>query len=160
MAINELRSPEWPYRIALLLVLAAVSIAMGVAADSASESAVGVAGSICLALLAWRATKVRLVIGESTISDVGMFGKRTYVRRSVTAVGIGRGGGLIDGYCIILSLEGRRDMPLRASRAYSLVPSTAHLMRLGKMLEVVRRWRQEPRGASDPPIGPGPVSDR
>lgn len=144
---RQLRSPEQPYKVGLLLVLAVVSAGSVFAAEGTPERVLGAGAGIALVVPAWRTSVVRLSITESTISDVRMFVRLTYERTQVTEVRLGQPGGFLDGHCLVLTLRDGREVPLTASRVYSWFPAPAHLGRLRELLAEVETWLRRPADA-------------
>ncbi|SCG44708.1 hypothetical protein OHA01_12135 [Micromonospora zamorensis] len=140
---RELRSPEQPYKVGLLLVLAVASAASVVTAEGAPDKALGVGAGIVLVLLAWRAAVVRVSITDSSVTDVRLFVRRTYERTEVAEVHLGRPGGFLEGHCLVLTLRDGREAPLTASRVYSWFPIAVHVIRLRELLADVRRWQEQ-----------------
>ncbi|WP_406068331.1 hypothetical protein [Micromonospora sp. NBC_01638] len=140
-----MRSPEQPYKVGLLLVLAVASTASAVMAEDALERSLGVGAAMVLALLAWRAAVVRVSITDSSVTDVRLFARRTCERTEVAEVHLGQPGGFLDGHCLVLTLRDGREAPLTASRVYSWFPVAAHVVRLRELLADVRRWQEQAR---------------
>jgi len=128
--VSEFRSPELPYRVGLLAVFSVIASIAAVRSGGSAEGIVSGVAALGLALAAWRASQAKVVVTGTAISDVRMFVKRSYDRSQVASVSVGRPGGLRDGFCLILNLKTGQDVPLVASRVYSLVPISQHVDRL------------------------------
>lgn len=119
-----------------------LSVVASIAAVRSGGDAEGVVSGVAalgLALAAWRASQAKVVVTGTVINDVRMLVKRSYDRSQVASVSVGRPGGLRDGFCLILTLKTGQDVPLIASRVYSLVPIGQHVDRL-------RRWSADISG--------------
>jgi hypothetical protein len=127
--VSEFRSPELPYRVGLLAVLSVVASIAAVRSGGGAEGIVSGVAALGLALAAWRASQAKVVVTGTAFSDVRMFVKRSYDRLQVASMSVGRPGGLRDGFWLILTLKTGQDVPLVASRVYSLVPIGQHVDR-------------------------------
>lgn len=137
-----LRSPERKY-LAVLFAGAGFSgpwtLASGGLAEPGIVALVAVV-SVALFVLAWRAWRVRTVLAADALEDVTLLRRRTVSRTEIVGVSARRASGVGDGYCLRLDLRDGRQVDVRSSRVYSVVPSGAHLNRLDAFAETVREW--------------------
>ncbi|WP_433349472.1 hypothetical protein [Micromonospora sp. CA-111912] len=139
MTTRNICSPERPYKVGLLVVLAIVSFANAAGSEGWSGRSLGTVAGLACALVAWRTARVRVVITDAEVIDVRALATRTFDRSQVASVGVGRPGGILDGYCLVLALSSGQHVPLLGSRVYSWIPAAAHLRRLQDTLPEMRR---------------------
>lgn len=104
--------------------------------------------AISRALLALRRYTV---VTKETVLDVSGLSAKEYSTKQLVALWIGRGRGLVNGYRIHCSLADGREVALRGTRVYSVIPSPQQYRDLERFMSRLAHDLKIPTEASQGP---------